>query len=396
MTRRRRRIIAIMFTDMSSYSVKMARNDQLALELLDLHNRILTPIIERNGGAIVKHIGDAIMGRFDDCQSAFRTGLQVQASIGEYNLGRPEDTRIAMRIGIHVGEVVEMDKDIFGHAVNLASRIQQLGSDGDVIATRQARDLVSPSPEFRYEFLQSATVKNIDAPIDLFRVLPGSKDAPTTGRLIIVSGPPGAGKDVVASLCREELIARDIYCGYLKRYTTWREESETDTGKLGRSYEPRMADTTLRDRSAFEGNPDVFFPYEKYGSCFGFSKSHLQQRGPYSALLLCIFDDLERLGEFRQAVQQASGREAFVIYLSASEQDLKQRLLERSTPDHRDQKMRLGEIDRDLSKYRISLGRCRRHIDMVIQNGRLDSLDEVVRKAVGGIIAHMAGQKPES
>jgi class 3 adenylate cyclase len=390
MARRKRRIIAIMFTDMASYSMKMAKNEQLALDLLGLHNRILTPIIERNGGAIVKHIGDAIMGRFDDCQSAFRTGLQVQAAISEYNIGRSDDAKILMRIGIHVGEVVEMDKDIFGHAVNLASRIQPLGTDGDVIATRQARDLVAPSPEFDYEFLQTASVKNIEAPIDLYRVLPGPSGVTRQHRLIVFTGPAAAGKDSVARLCREELIARELYCGYLKKYTSQRREGEAQIEISNQSYEPSIGDTFLGVAEDLVENPDVFFPYEKYGSTYGFSKSHLMQRDPYSSLLLCIFDRLERLGEFRQAVQQLSGRDVFAIHLDAPAEDLEGRLAKRGSLGTQERQIRREEMRRDLARYRISLGRCRRHMDQVIQNSDKDSLKVVVQKAVGAIAAYIS------
>jgi class 3 adenylate cyclase len=394
MARRRRRIIAIMFTDMASYSVKMAKNEQLALELLGMHNRILTPIIEGNGGSIVKHIGDAIMGRFDDCQSAFRTGLQVQASISEYNIGRPDDAKISMRIGIHVGEVVEMDKDIFGHAVNLASRIQQLGSDGDVIATRHARDLVGPSPAFHYEFLQSATVKNIDAPIDLFRVHPGGEEGQYKRSLIVFSGPSGVGKDAAASRCREDLLTRDVYCGYLKKYTSRPETSISEA--FDRSYEPSMAETHLTGRKALEKNPDIFFPYEKFESSYGFSRSHLADRGPYSALLLCVFDRIERLGEFRNIVQELSGRDVFVIHLNAPEKDLNKRLKKDNSLNAQEKQVRIEEMKLDLSRFRIGLGRCRSQVDLIIQNGSKQTLHSTVQSAVEGILTHIAAAEPMS
>ncbi|HEY71395.1 MAG TPA: hypothetical protein G4O08_12515 [Anaerolineae bacterium] len=393
MARRRRRIIAIMFTDMASYSMQMAKNEQFALELLGLHNRILTPIIERNRGVIIKHIGDAIMGKFDDCQSAFRAGLQVQAAIHEFNIGRSDETKILMRIGIHVGEVVEMDEDIFGHAVNLASRIDPLGSTGDVIASRQARDLVGPSPEFQYEFLQSAIVKNIDIPIDLYRVLPGTRDTPRKLRLIVITGPSAVGKDVVASLCREELIARDIYCGYLKTYTTRRRYGTADTDSSSRSYEPSMANTHMKSRDELVKHPDVFFPYEKYGFTYGFSQSHLKQRDDYATLLLCIFDRLERLGEFRRAVKRVSEREVYAIYLNAPEEDLKRRQRKRRAMESEEKKLRMEEIARDLARYRVGLGKCRSHIDLVVQNGNKVPVNTAVQKAVDGILAQFVEKK---
>jgi len=136
--------------------------------------------------------------------------------------------------------------------------------------------------------------------------------------------------------------------------------------------------------------PDHFFPYEKYGITYGFSKNHLKQRDTYSALQLCIFDRLELLGEFRQKVQQLSGRDVYVIHLSAPEEDLRKRQESRSPMEAREKQLRTEEMVRDLARFRIGLGRCRRHIDLVIQNGNNTSVNTAVRKAVECITAHIA------
>jgi len=91
-----------------------------------------------------------------------------------------------------------------------------------------------------------------------------------------------------------------------------------------------------------------------------------------------------------------SERDVLVIHLNAPEEDLRKRQESRSSMETREKQLRTEEMQRDLARFRISLGRCRRHIDQVIQNGNRNSLDTAVRKAVDGITAHLAETKVKS
>ena len=53
---------ALMFTDIVGYSQIVAKNETNALRLLDEHNKIIFPIIQRHNGKVIKLIGDAIFG----------------------------------------------------------------------------------------------------------------------------------------------------------------------------------------------------------------------------------------------------------------------------------------------------------------------------------------------
>ena len=55
-----------MFTDIVAYSKMVEKREKQALQLLEEHNKILTPIIENNNGKIIKHIGDSIFAEFDN------------------------------------------------------------------------------------------------------------------------------------------------------------------------------------------------------------------------------------------------------------------------------------------------------------------------------------------
>lgn len=127
------RIVA--FTDLADSTRllnEMGQTDFLVL--LGEHDTILREALTRRGGREVKHTGDGIMASFAEGQSALRWSLDIQAAFD-----RRAD--MSIRLGLAAGEPVAQHRDLFGSAVNLASRICETAQAGQVLVSDLVHDL---------------------------------------------------------------------------------------------------------------------------------------------------------------------------------------------------------------------------------------------------------------
>jgi adenylate cyclase len=166
-----RHLAAIMFTDVVGYSAIAQRDDPLALELLEEHREILRPLFARFGGQEIKTIGDAFMVEFSSALDAANCAVEIQRTLAKRNHDVATDRQIEVRIGIHIGDVTHRDGDVYGDGVNIASRIQPLAAPGGICISqdveRQIRNAFTPC----LEKLGPTELKNIQLPLDLFRVV---------------------------------------------------------------------------------------------------------------------------------------------------------------------------------------------------------------------------------
>lgn len=159
---------AIMFTDLvGSTQISSRDGDAEALEVLARHDQIVREALSTYDGREVKHTGDGIFASFSYVSKAVDCAVQVQQQFGEPIDAASDDGRV--RIGISAGEPVDQHEDLFGAAVNLASRICGHASPGQNLVSSAVREL-SVGKSISFQDRGPIALKGFDDPIRLFEV----------------------------------------------------------------------------------------------------------------------------------------------------------------------------------------------------------------------------------
>lgn len=133
---------ALVFTDLKN-STKMYRQigDAKAFGYVMNHFDILKTAISENEGAVVKTIGDAVMGVFLEPANAVKAMLM--AKVGMMQLAAPSE-EVLLKTGIHFGACIAVNLnnnfDYFGSTVNIAARLEGLSSGTDIIISGEVFD----------------------------------------------------------------------------------------------------------------------------------------------------------------------------------------------------------------------------------------------------------------
>ena len=121
--------LTIVFTDLKgSTQLYQQIGDAVAFGLVLNHFDILKDAISKEGGSIVKTIGDAVMAVVQHPVSAVKAMIEAQ-----YGQKEP----IILKAGIHYGPCIAVNLndrlDYFGTTVNLAARLESLSSGKDLV-----------------------------------------------------------------------------------------------------------------------------------------------------------------------------------------------------------------------------------------------------------------------
>jgi len=113
---------------------------------------------EAHGGRVVKTLGDGIFAIFPHSLDAVAAVIQLQRGHQKRVVTWPVPLRMELQIGVARGEVVEVDGDFYGDAVNLASRLSDMAGSGQIWAAEGVvQDL--PEGDFRHRSLGPITIR---------------------------------------------------------------------------------------------------------------------------------------------------------------------------------------------------------------------------------------------
>jgi TolB-like protein/class 3 adenylate cyclase/Tfp pilus assembly protein PilF len=164
-----RQLVAVVAADIAGYSRLMGADEERTLAQLKACRReLIDPGIERHRGRIVKTTGDGLLIEFTSPVEAVRWAVETQQGMNERNADVAEDRRIFFRVGINLGDVIVDDKDLYGDAVNIAARLENLADPGGICISRSVREQIRDRLALPFADGGEQSVKNIARPIRVY------------------------------------------------------------------------------------------------------------------------------------------------------------------------------------------------------------------------------------
>ena len=163
-------VVTVMFTDLEASTDTTTRlGDDAAAAFFAAHDRIVRGQLETRGGRRVKSTGDGFLALFDSPRAAIACALAIQHDLAA-QLDGPR-----VRIGINAGEVREDEGELFGAAINLASRVMDRAGGGEILVTDTVRQLAGTMPDARFRDRGRVALKGFPQRQRLHQITPEEK-----------------------------------------------------------------------------------------------------------------------------------------------------------------------------------------------------------------------------
>jgi adenylate cyclase len=129
---------AIVFTDLVEFSAwALDAGDAEAVQLLRDVASAVEPAIQEHGGRVVKRLGDGHMAVFGAAGDAVRSVLDANDRLRAVEARGYDPT---IRAGVHVGRPRRIGGDYLGTDVNIAARVADAASGGQVLVSERVRE----------------------------------------------------------------------------------------------------------------------------------------------------------------------------------------------------------------------------------------------------------------
>jgi class 3 adenylate cyclase len=185
----------VMFTDIEAFTtLSETLTPQETVDTLNAYFSVLTAVIHREGGTVNNFVGDAVVAVFnvplpqaDHAHAAVRAALAIQRQLAVQRFSLADGRHVALptRIGVHTGPVCagsiggsdRQGYTVYGDAVNLAARIEQLNKrfQTRILVSDATRALVvAQGCAEHFSPLPRTTVMGRQEPVEVFSLGPAA------------------------------------------------------------------------------------------------------------------------------------------------------------------------------------------------------------------------------
>jgi adenylate cyclase len=123
--------------------------------------------IRRSGGTTIegKLLGDGVLALFTSARQAIEAGVACATQGAEAGL--------PLHVGVHAGDVIREENNVYGGAVNIASRISGLSAAGEVLVSETVRSLARTSAGVRFEDRGEQALKGVGEAVRVWAIREG-------------------------------------------------------------------------------------------------------------------------------------------------------------------------------------------------------------------------------
>ena len=127
--------LAFLLTDIEDSTVLWELHTAAMRAAVAEHDRIVHEAVERQGGRVVKRVGDGIDIAFGQVETAAAAAGEIQRALAGVEWG---ETPLLVRMAVDVGEVESRTGDYFGPVLNRAGRLLAAAHGGQVLLSGDA------------------------------------------------------------------------------------------------------------------------------------------------------------------------------------------------------------------------------------------------------------------
>jgi class 3 adenylate cyclase len=135
---------------------------------------LLVKLVDHFGGRVVKTLGDGLMAVFEQPQDAIDAADEMQEALERVVESEPRGAvrvpALKLQIGLSHGEVVELQGDCFGDAVNVAARLLDSAGDNETLSTEQVVRRLEEQHRGRFRSLSQLQLRGRVEPVHVLRL----------------------------------------------------------------------------------------------------------------------------------------------------------------------------------------------------------------------------------
>ncbi|TMG02511.1 MAG: hypothetical protein E6I03_05840 [Chloroflexi bacterium] len=155
----------ILFADIADSTALTERLGDAAFraKARDLDAALRATIREHSGIPIEgKLLGDGVLAVFTSARQAIEAALACARS--------GDDAGLPLHLGLHAGDVIREENNVYGGAVNIASRISGLSAPSEVLVSDTVRSLARTSAGVEFEDRGEQSLKGVGEPVRVWAV----------------------------------------------------------------------------------------------------------------------------------------------------------------------------------------------------------------------------------